>query len=99
MKWVLIALLLFGNILFSIYSVMPLLVTLPQQNTHDISYNVGDNTSIRKAIRQASNEGMIFGRDYFGSGTYLLLGLVLVNFIILVFVVAERNVKDNENDS
>ena len=99
MNWFSLAMLLVANILFSMYAIIPLLVTLPHVRTHNISYNVGDNASIKKAITQASNEGMKYGRDYFGSGSYQLLGLMLVNFIILVILVARNNDRGNENAS
>ena len=99
MKWVLLTILLVGNILFSTYAILPTLITLPQVPPRDITYQVGNEDSIKNALIQASNVGMKYGRDYFGSGSYQLIGLVAVNFILLVIVVASNNVSVNKNDS
>lgn len=98
MKWILLVVLLAANIGFSTYTILPNLVTMRSIRTDNITYKAGDNASIERAITQASNEGIKFGRDYYGSGSFWLLGLVAVNFIILFFVVGS-NSRSNENGS
>lgn len=92
-KWILLLLAIL-NVIICFYAIAPQYVTFAEVYPENITYILTDKVTIERAIIQAHHEAIEFGREYFGSSTFTLVGLVAVNFMTLLFMTLKKS-KEN----
>ncbi len=96
-KWILLLLAVL-NVIVCFYAIAPQYVTFAEVYPENITYISNDEVSIERAIIQTRHEAIEFGREYFGSSSFILAGLVAVNFMTLLFMTL-KNHKDLDSDN
>ncbi len=84
-KWLLIIIFVI-NIVISFYAISANYVTFAKVYPDNITFDMSNYNSVQSAIIKAYYTALEKGREIFGTGSFIMVWLVLFNFLIIVFL-------------